>query len=63
MLFFAGIELALPARDQTSRAGIAVTLITAVAIVATNTLAGFLLGALVSLILQRKSIMGNPSRR
>jgi hypothetical protein len=63
MLFFAGIELALPARDQTTRAAIAVTLITAVGIVATNTLAGFLFGALASLILQRKSTITHPPGR
>lgn len=45
MLLFAGLELALPARDQTERADYLITLITAVGIISLNTGAGFLLGA------------------
>lgn len=45
MLLFAGVELALPARDQTSRGDFFIALLTAVGIVAINTGVGFVIGA------------------
>ncbi|UCH83472.1 MAG: putative sulfate/molybdate transporter [Candidatus Latescibacterota bacterium] len=54
MLFFAGLELALPARDQTDTRGFAVVVITLAGTLAVNTLAGFLMGIAVHLLMSRR---------
>ena len=51
LLFFAGIELALPARDQFKRNQFYVVAITAIGILAVNTLAGFILGMATALLM------------
>lgn len=58
MLVFAGIELALPARDQNKRADFLVTALTATGIVALNTGIGFVIGLCAVLI----GRLANPTR-
>jgi hypothetical protein len=53
MLAFAGIQLALLARDQRLVRALLVMLTTAVGIVVINTLAGFLIGMLVYILISR----------
>jgi MFS superfamily sulfate permease-like transporter len=50
MLLFAGFELALPARLQTGKRGLATVASTALGIVAINTLAGFAIGMFAHLL-------------
>jgi MFS superfamily sulfate permease-like transporter len=51
MLLFAGIELALPARDQNNYIGFMVTIITAAGILGLNTIIGFTIGITIYYIL------------
>ncbi|MFQ5606877.1 MAG: putative sulfate/molybdate transporter [Candidatus Zixiibacteriota bacterium] len=53
MLVFAGVELALPARDQRDRRAFSVMALTAVGILAIDTATGFLIGLAASLVLLR----------
>lgn len=55
LLFFAGLRLATPVRDQKSLGGLLVALATAVAIVAVNTTVGFLLGLVLALVYKWRS--------
>ncbi|MEJ2720599.1 MAG: putative sulfate/molybdate transporter, partial [bacterium] len=55
MLLFAGLELALPARNQSDKTGFAVVLATAAGIVAVNTLVGFAIGLIVHLVTARRT--------
>lgn len=59
LLFFAGIELALPARDQLARNQFYVVAITAIGILAVNTLAGFLLGMAAAMLMR---FSNNPKK-
>lgn len=52
MLLFAGFELAKPVRDQKRYSDISIALLTAIGIIAVNTLFGFLLGGVVYLVLR-----------
>lgn len=52
MLLFAGLELASPARDQRVRSDFLVMALTAVGILAVNTVAGFVFGLAASLLLR-----------
>ena len=52
MLLFAGIELALPARDQNNYIGFMVTIITAAGILGLNTIIGFTIGITIYYILR-----------
>lgn len=52
MLLFAGVELALPARDQRSRNAFFVMALTAIGILAINTAAGFVIGLAAGLALR-----------
>lgn len=55
LLFFAGLELALPARRQTDRRGFTCIVVTAAGIIAINTLAGFALGIIAHLLSKHRS--------
>lgn len=55
MLLFAGVELAMPARDQETRAQFLVMIITAVGIVAINTTVGVLLGISAKLFMEMRN--------
>jgi MFS superfamily sulfate permease-like transporter len=55
LLLFAGLELALPAREQGDRKGFAVLLLTSAGIVAINTLAGFAIGIAVHFLSSRRA--------
>ena len=64
MLLFAGLELAMPARDQIRTRNIVVVAVTAGGIVAVNTLAGFLAGTAVALLLRvRNPKTSRPDNR
>lgn len=54
MLLFAGVELAMPARDQRTRQQFLVMIITAVGIVAINTSFGVLLGLATKLLVEMR---------
>lgn len=49
MLFFAGIELAMPVRDQNKMVDIITAIVTALGIISINTMGGFIIGTLVYL--------------
>jgi membrane associated rhomboid family serine protease len=53
LLVFAGLELALPARDCVDRDAFFIAAATAGGILAANTLVGFILGLVAALILTR----------
>jgi MFS superfamily sulfate permease-like transporter len=54
MLLFAGVELAMPAKDQKTRQQFLVMIITAVGIVAINTTVGVLLGLATKLLVEMR---------
>ncbi len=62
LLVFAGLELALPARDCVERDAFFIAAATAGGILAANTLVGFLLGLVAALILTRVGRDGPPEQ-